>query len=175
MTLIPSKWKRTVLFCNFKVCQHVFPRKKVSQSSDLHNELHPFQKMSFQNDLESPSFHFWNTFSKRGTQPRNKIKVHNWDHKSSYTVKTQDIQKQQKIWIICENIKYFQYTFVGLLQTLKIIPNEKHFSLSHKKSTNILNYHTKGSQPYNFTPPNKSSLTPHFELRSNLILCDGGT
>ena len=28
MTLIPSKWKRTVLFCNLRVCQHVFPRKQ---------------------------------------------------------------------------------------------------------------------------------------------------
>jgi hypothetical protein len=28
MTLIPSKWKRTVLFCNLRVCQHVFPRNK---------------------------------------------------------------------------------------------------------------------------------------------------
>ena len=117
--------------------------------------------MSFQNDLQSPSFHFWKTFSKRGTQSRNKIKVHNWDYKSSYTIKTQDIQKQQKIWIICENIKSFQYACFRLLQTLKIIHNEKHFSLPHKKSTNILNYHTKGSQPYNFAPPNKKSTHTH--------------
>ena len=58
-------------------------------------------------------------------------------------------------------MKSFQYTFVGLLQTLKIIPNENHFSLPHKKSTNILNYHTKGSQPYNFAPPNKKSTHTH--------------
>ena len=54
-------------------------------------------------------------------------------------------KNNKKIWIICEKIKCFQYTFVGLLQTLKIIPNENHFSLPHKKSTDILNYHTKGS------------------------------
>ena len=28
MTLIPSKWKRTIMFCNLRVCQHVFPRKQ---------------------------------------------------------------------------------------------------------------------------------------------------
>ena len=129
MTLIPSKWKRTVLFCNLKVCQHVFPRKqKFIKILIYTNELHPFQKMSFQNDLKSPSFHFWNTFFKRGTQLRYKIKVHNWDHKSSYTVKTQDIQKQKKNWIIWENMKSFQYRYVlGCCKHLKSSPMKKKF------------------------------------------------
>jgi hypothetical protein len=57
-------------------------------------------------------------------------------------------------------MKSFQYTFfLGLLQTLKIIHNEKHFSLPDKKSTDILNYHTKGSQLYNFAPPNVYTYT----------------
>ena len=66
MTLIPLKWKRTVLFCNLRFVKHVSPRKQCFLKILFYTTdcIH-LKNMSFQNGLEKSIF---SILTNQGTQ-----------------------------------------------------------------------------------------------------------
>ena len=70
MTLIPLKWKRTVLFCNLRFVKHVSPRKQCFLKILFYTTdcIH-LKNMSFQNGLEKSIF---SILTNQGTQQQQK-------------------------------------------------------------------------------------------------------
>ena len=139
MTLIPLKWKRTVLLCNLWFVKHVSLRKQcflkilVYTTDCIH--LKKKKKNSFQNGLEKSIFSF---LKNQDTQPRSQIKVHNNNNNNN-----------KHFWVVCENIKSFlTYRFWVVANTWKLSqlniskhPHKRftttYFELLNKKSTHI--------------------------------------
>jgi hypothetical protein len=117
MTLIPLKWKRTVLYCNLGFVKHVFPRKQCFLKILIYitDYIHlKKKKKGFQNGLEKSIF---SILTNQDTQPRSQVKVHN---------------NNKHFRVVCENIKSFStYCF-----WVKGFP----FSLSLKHTDSLLNH-----------------------------------
>ena len=143
MTLIPLKWKRTVLFRNLGFAKHVFPRKqcflkiliyitdyihfkkKKKKISKWFRKIHLFilEKSRYTTEITN-----------QGTEPRSQVKVHN---------------NKKHFWVVCENIKSFPtYHFWVVANTWKLSqlnisehPHKRfkttYFELLNKKSTHI--------------------------------------
>ena len=96
MTLIPLKWKRTVLFCNLGLVKHVYPRKQcflkilIYTTDWIHLKKKVFSKRFRKIHLFIlEKLRYTTEITSQGTQQQ------------------QQQQQQKHFWVVCENIKSF--------------------------------------------------------------------